>query len=147
MTISSFTGPVTSTETSTFLSYMTAQAPATNNIGNNWVQGTQGEEVKAMGMMYEVTQNTAILDQMIRFCDAVLSERNDLAAAPTGQWVIWTGGIDPVWPNSTTAPIGTGGEQGDPVGHLGNCARLILQTPSIWNNMVTIGDPDGYGTT
>ena len=147
MTVSSFTGPVTSTETSSFLSYVTAQAPAANNIGNNWVQGTQGEEVKAMGLVYEITQNAAILDQMIRFCDAVLSERDDLAPAPTGQIVIWTGRIDPVWPNTTTTPIGTGGEQGDPVGHLGNCARLILQTPSIWSNTVTIGDPDGYGVT
>ena len=147
MTVSSFTGQVTSTEISSFLSYVTAQAPAANNIGNNWVQGTQGEEVKAMGLVYEITQNTAILDQMIRFCDAVLSERDDLAPAPTGQIVIWTGRVDPVWPNTTTTPIGTGGEQGDPVGHLGNCARLILQTPSIWSNTVTIGDPDGYGVT
>ena len=147
MTVSSFTGPVTSTEISSFLSYVTAQAPAANNIGNSWVQGTQGEETKAMGLVYEITQNTAILDQMIRFCDAVLSERNDLAPAPTGQYVIWTGGIDPVWPNTTTTPIGTGGEQGDPVGHLGNCARLILQTPSIWNNTVGIGDPDNFGAT
>ena len=147
MTISSFDGAVTSTEISSFQSYVTAQAPAVNNIGNNWAQGTQGEEVKAMGLVYEVTQNTAILDQMIRFCDAVLSERDDLAPAPTGQIVIWTGRIDPVWPNTTTTPIGTGGEQGDPVGHLGNCARLILQTPSIWSNTVTIGDPDGYGVT
>lgn len=147
MTISSFDGPVTSAEINSFLSYMTAQTPATNNIGNNWAQGTSGENVKAMGMVYEITQNTAILDQMIRSCDAVLSERDDLAPAPTGQIVIWTGNVDPVWPNTTTTPIGTGGEQGDPVGHLGNCARLILQTPSIWNNTVTIGDPDGYGTT
>jgi regulation of enolase protein 1 (concanavalin A-like superfamily) len=147
MTVSSLSGPVTSTEINSFVSYVTAQAPATNNIGNNWAQGTQGEEVKAMGLVYEITQNTAILDQMIRFCDAVLSERNDLAPAPTGQIVIWTGSVDPVWPNTTTTPIGTGGEQGDPVGHLGNCARLILQSPSIWSNTVAIGDPDGYGTT
>lgn len=147
MTISSFSGPVTSAESGSFLSYMTAQTPAANNIGNNWAQGTSGENVKAMGLVYEITRNTAILDQMIRSCDAVLSERNDLAPAPTGQYVIWTGGIDPVWPNTTTTPIGTGGEQGDPVGHLGNCARLILETPSIWNINVTIGDPDNLGTT
>ncbi|GGA61489.1 hypothetical protein GCM10011507_11240 [Edaphobacter acidisoli] len=147
MSIDSFDGAPTTNEINSFVSYVTAQTPATNNIGNNWAQGTSGEEVKAMGMVYEITQNTAILDQMIRFCDAVLSERDDLAPAPTGQIVIWTGNVDPVWPNTTTTPIGTGGEQGDPVGHLGNCARLILQTPSIWNNTVTIGDPDGYGAT
>ncbi|GGA63932.1 hypothetical protein GCM10011507_14430 [Edaphobacter acidisoli] len=147
MTISSLTGPVTSTESSSFLSYMAAQTPAANNIGNNWAQGASGEAVKAMGMVYEITQNTAVLDQMIRFCDTLLSERDDLASAPTGQLIIWTGHIDPVWPGTTTTPIQTAGEQGDAVGHLGNCARLILETPSIWDNNVAIGDPDGYGTT
>lgn len=147
MSIDSFDGAPTANEINSFVSYVTAQTPAANNIGNGWAQGTSGEDVKAMGMVYEITQNTAILDQMIRFCDTVLSERDDLAPSPTGQIVIWTGRIDPVWPNTTTTPIGTGGEQGDPVGHLGNCARLILQTPSIWNNTVTIGDPNGYGTT
>jgi hypothetical protein len=63
---------------------------------------------------------------MIRFCDAVLSERKDLAPSPIGQHKIWTGRVDPVWPNTLTAPIGTGGEQGDPVGHLASCAYLIL---------------------
>src|SRR5260370_28095215 len=85
---------------------------------------------------------------MIKFCEAVLSERNDLATDPDGQPVIWTGRIDPVWPNNvTTTPIGTGGEPGDPVGHLGNCSRLILRTPSIWNTTFPIGDPHGYGPT
>lgn len=148
MSIDSFTGPVTTNEINSFLSYATAQIPATNNIGNNWAQGTSGEDTKAMAMVYQISHNTAILDQMIRFCDAVLSERNDLAPAPTGQYVIWTGRIDPVWPGQLTpTPIYTGGEQGDSVGHLGNCARLILQTPYVWNTTVPIGDPDSYGAT
>ncbi|HZY63993.1 MAG TPA: chitobiase/beta-hexosaminidase C-terminal domain-containing protein [Edaphobacter sp.] len=148
MSVDSFDGPVTSNELNSFKAYVTAQTPAANNIGNNWAQGHSGEQTKAMGLVYEISHDTGVLDQMIRFCDAVLSERNDLAPSPTGQYVIWTGRIDPVWPNDvSTTPIGTGGEQGDPVGHLGNCARLILQTPSIWNNTVPIGDPDGYGAT
>ncbi|HEU5342537.1 chitobiase/beta-hexosaminidase C-terminal domain-containing protein [Edaphobacter sp.] len=148
MSIDSFDGPVTTNEINSFKAYINALRPASNNVGNQWAQHNSGEDVKAMALVYQITQDTAILDQMVRFCDAVLSERNDLAPAPTGQYVIWTGRIDPVWPNEvTTTPIGTGGEQGDPVGHLGNCARLILQTPSIWNTTVPIGDPDGYGTT
>lgn len=148
MHVDSFSGSVTQNEIDSFKSYITGLTPATDNIGNNWAQGHSGEQTKAMGLVYEITGDTAILDQMIRFCDAVLSERNDLAPAPVGQHVIWTGGIDPVWPNDiTTQPIGTGGEQGDPIGHLGNCARLILQTPAIWSQTVSIGDPDGYGVT
>jgi hypothetical protein len=42
---------------------------------------------------------------MIRFCDALLSERDDLAPAPIRQHEIRTGRIDPVWPNDVT---GTG---------------------------------------
>ncbi|HZY61354.1 MAG TPA: hypothetical protein VFE38_02445 [Edaphobacter sp.] len=148
MKVDSFDGPVTANEINSFLTYVTSLTPAVDNTGNNWAQGHDGEETKAMGMVYEISGNTAVLDQMVRFCDAVLSERNDLAPAPVGQHVIWTGRIDPVWPNSPTATvIGTGGEQGDPVGHLGNCARLILQTPAIWQKTVPIGDPHGYGTT
>ena len=85
---------------------------------------------------------------MLTFCDAVLAERNDLAPAPVGQHVIWTHRIDPVWPNDvTTTPISTGGEQGDPPGHLGECAREILQTPALWSATVPGGDPHGYGKT
>jgi hypothetical protein len=147
MSVGGFSGSVTSTEINSFQSYVQSLTPATDNIGNNWAQGDSGEQTKAMGVVYETSGDTAVLDQMIRFCDAVLSERDDLAPAPVGQHVIWTGQVDPAWPNSTTSPIGTGGEQGDPVGHLGNCARLILQTPSIWNTTVPIGDPHHYGAT
>lgn len=126
---------------------MSTLTPATSNLGNAWAQGASGEETKALGLVYEIGHDSGTLDQMIRFCDAVLSERNDLAPAPVGQYVIWTGTIAPVWPNATTAPINTGGEQGDPVGHLGNCARLILESPELWGKTVPIGDPHGYGTT
>jgi hypothetical protein len=100
-----------------------------------------------MGILYEITHDVAILDRMIVFCDAVLSERNDLAPAPVGQHVLWTGRIDPAWPNNNSTPIGTAGEQGDPVGHVGTCARLILESPSIWSHDVSVGDPHGFGGT
>ncbi|KAI6086731.1 hypothetical protein F4821DRAFT_237846 [Hypoxylon rubiginosum] len=85
---------------------------------------------------------------MLRFCDAVLSERNDLAKAPVGQHKIWTQVIDTVWPNNVTqTPIQTGGEQGDPVGHLASCTNLILKTKKLYDQKVTIGDPHNYGAT
>ena len=148
MVVRSFTGPVAQSEIDSFKAYIATLTPAPDNIGNNWAQGASGEQVKAMGLVYEISRDTAILDTMLTFCDAVLSERNDLAAAPVGQHVIWTGRIDPAWPNDvTTTPIGTGGEQGDPTGHLGQCAREILQTPAIWQKKVPGGDPHGYGRT
>ncbi|WP_329563195.1 hypothetical protein [Kitasatospora sp. NBC_01266] len=148
LTFSSLDGPVTPAEIASFTSYIETLTPSPDNDGNAWAQGHSGEDVKAMGLVYEVSGNRAVLDRMIDFCDTVLSERDDLAPAPVGQHVLWTGRIDPAWPAKTNAkPIITGGEQGDPVGHLADCARLILQTPAIWKLPVTIGDPHGYGAT
>ncbi|MEI9979752.1 MAG: hypothetical protein WDN23_12300 [Edaphobacter sp.] len=148
MKIDSFNGPVTQNESSSFKAYVTSLTPATDNSHNQWAQGTSGEATKAMGLVYQINGDVGTLDQMIRFCDAVLSERNDLALPPLGQHVIWTGRIDPVWPNVLDQqPITTGGEQGDPVGHLGNCAARILQTPAIWTRTIPSGDLHHYGAT
>jgi hypothetical protein len=147
MFVESLTGAVTVAEVDSFKAYVKTLTPAPDNVGNSWAQGPSGEQLKAMGLVYEISRDPEILDRMIGFCDAVLAERNDLAPAPVGQHTLWTGRVDPAWPNSTTTPIGTGGEQGDPVGHLGNCARLILSTPAIWNNGVTVGDPKSFGKT
>ena len=148
MVVSSFTGPVAQSEIDSFKAYIATITPATSNIGNAWAQGASGEELKAMGLVYEISRDTAILDRMLVYCDAVLAARNDLAPSPIGQYVLWTGRVDPAWPNDvSTQPIGTGGEQGDPTGHLGNCARQVLQTPSIWHDTVPGGDPHKYGKT
>jgi glutamate formiminotransferase len=52
-----------------------------------------------------MTNNLPTVDQMICFCDAALPQRNDLAAAPTGQYEIRTDRIDPVWPNDFTTSV------------------------------------------
>ncbi len=137
----------TQNEINSFKAHISSLTPAPDNVGNDWAQHASGQQTKAMGIVYEISKDTAILDKMIGFCDAVLSQRNDLAAAPVGQHRLWTGGIDPAWPNTRTTPIGTGGEQGDPVGHLGYCARLVLETPAVWSRNVPFGDPKGYGAT
>lgn len=110
MKVSSFDGPVTKEELKSFNDYVVTLKPATDNKGNQWVQGHSGEQTKAMGLVYQMAGQQETLDHMLRFCDAVLSERNDLAKAPVGQHKIWTGGIDPVWPNDVTKkPTQTGG--------------------------------------
>src|SRR6266849_4560586 len=148
MMVDSFDGPVTVNEVASFRTYVQTLTPAPDNLGNNWAQGHSGEQTKAMGLVYEISGDTGVLNQMIRFCDAVLSERNDLAPSPVGQYSIWTGRVDPVWPNNVSSmPIGTGGEQGDPIGHLGNCARLLLTSSEMSDVVVPDGDPFGYGAT
>ncbi|GGU94034.1 hypothetical protein GCM10010211_71400 [Streptomyces albospinus] len=148
MRIDGWDGPVTPNEIKSFTAHVRTLTPAPDNTGNNWAQGPSGQAAKAMGRVYEISHDTAILDRMIGFCDAVLFERNDLAPSPVGQHTLWTGKIDPAWPNNVTAqPVGTGGEQGDSIGHLGNCARQILQTPAIWHHRVPTGDPHRYGAS
>ncbi len=155
MAVDSFDGPVTQNEISSFKSYIQTLRPATwdgssgsttGNMTNECAQGHSGERIKAMGLMYEITGDTAILDRMIYFCDTLLSQRNDIMPAPYGQFRYWTGTIAPAW-NSALNTADSSSASGDSAGHLANCARLILQTSSIWNTNVAIGDPFGYGAT
>jgi hypothetical protein len=150
MRVESFASAPTADELASFKSEISALEPGTGgNLmpRNDWAQHASGQRTRAMGLIYEMTHDQAILDRMIVFCDAVLAARNDLAPAPTGQHTLWTGNIEPAWPNNTDAPIATAGEQGDPIGHLGYCARLILETPAVWSSAVAVGDPHGYGGT
>jgi hypothetical protein len=146
--VGSFDGAVTAAEISSFNEVVTSSTPATSNIGNAWAQGDSGNMMQAINLIYLIGGQQTTLDQMIRYCDAVLSERNDLAKAPIGQYKIWTEDIAPVWPNDVTeSPIGTGGEQGDTIGHLATCANNILKNKTIYDDKPSIGDPHGYGAT
>jgi len=40
-----------------------------------------------------------------------------------------------------------GCENNDIVGHIAYCAKLILETPSLWNTVVPGGDPHTNGAT
>jgi hypothetical protein len=149
LVIESSTGPITALEISRFKSCMQTFPIPTWGGSNNWVRGCGRSGIRACGIMYEATNDVAILDLMIKFSDACLAARNDLAPSSVGgQARLWTGNIDPVWlftDRGETPNAGT--EQGAVVGHLAYCARLILETPSIWNVTVPIGDPKGYGRT
>ncbi|KAG0046674.1 hypothetical protein BGZ83_008127 [Gryganskiella cystojenkinii] len=146
--IDTLLGPVTANDIAEFKAAARKVAPSTstaNETVSEWAQGLSGESTKAFGLVYEVSQDVDILNKMITFCDTVLSIRNDLSGKGCK---IWTDAVDPVWVNcSFTNPIHTGGEQGDPVGHLGNCARQILATKSIWTKTVPDQDPHDYGKT
>ena len=158
MAIDSLSGAVTANEINSFKTYMATQAPQQTPWGtrsgtghNAWADGTGGRELEAMGEMYEVTGDIAILTNMISFADTCVSERNDLmSSANGGQRVMWTGVIDKVWcPNDPTSANAkyAASENEDTEGHIAYCAKLILETPSIWNNTVPDGNPFGYGVT
>lgn len=147
MTIQSLSGPVTSTEISSYETFMAGQAPPTaNTYDNNMADGTAGMNCESLGLMYEVTNDPALLNEMITYADAFISLRNDY----TDQRVMWTGNVDPVWLTkaATSSEAGYAGcENNDIVGHVAYCAKLILETPSLWNQTVPDGNPHGYGAT
>jgi hypothetical protein len=161
LSISSLTGPVTSSEINSFITYMQSQSPPPTPWGaltgtghNDWADGTGGRDLEAMGDMFIVSSNITILNTMISWADNCTSQRNDLMAATNGgQRVMWTGLIDHVWcPNWPTDPTDDqsqycGCETEDVIGHLAFCAKLILQSPGIWGLTVPDGDPYGYGVT
>ncbi|WP_323122888.1 hypothetical protein [Burkholderia alba] len=148
MLVQSLEGPVKDAEIQSFVDFAQTLRPGLGNVGNEWAQGRSGENLKAMSLVYDMAPRKEILDRMVSFCDTLLSQRNDILPAPAGHRVIWTGRVDPVWPNDPDAhPIQTGGEQGDPVGHLASCARQILKTPALYDQGVSGGDPFHFGAT
>src|SRR5436190_10808684 len=103
--IESINGAVTQNEINSFKTYMQSQTPPEtpwgdlNGSGHNaWSDGPGGFGVEAMGMMYEVSHDLAILNRMISWTDYCVSLRNDLLpASKGGQRVCWDGAIDKIW--------------------------------------------------
>jgi autotransporter-associated beta strand protein len=160
MAIDSLSGPVTQNEINSFITYMESQTPpptpwgalnGTNGDHNAWADGAGGNALEAMGLMYEISSNATILNQLISWTDYCVSQRNDLMSATNGgQRLMWTGRISKVWvPNEPTSGSSTyaGGENGDTKAHVLYTALLILQNPSLWTVTVPDGNPYGYGTT
>jgi hypothetical protein len=144
--IEGLSGPVTSNEVVSFKQFMATRTPSGDNIGNDWVYGNSGMDAEAMGMMYEITGDTAILDRMIEFADVALAVRND----PSKGRVIFTGKRELCWPNKDPGASDAkycGTENGDVIGHLAFAARLILGTPGLGPRTVPTGDPHGFGAT
>jgi len=136
--IESLTGPVTSGEISSVKSAISGLVPGDSNHHNNYAYGNSGHAMEASGEMFDITKDRFFLDKLILFCDQVVLIRNT-------NRVMWTGHIDPVWPNNTNNIWGC--EQGDVAGHLAYCAQLIAQNPALWDMPVGSGDTNGFGAT
>ena len=78
--IESLDGPVTQNEINAFKKFMRDRPASDNNVGNDWVYGNSGKDMESLGMIYEISKDPEILDQMIRFADAALACRNDPAS-------------------------------------------------------------------
>src|SRR6185369_7362795 len=155
--IESLSGAVTQNEVDSFKAYMLTQVPPATPWGggagshNAWADGWGGNNLEAMGLMYEVSGDIDILTNMIGWTDYCVSQRNDLfPASKGGQRVMWTGKVSKVWvPNDPTSSSAThaGAENGDTKAHIAYTAWLILQTPWLWSQTIPDGDPYGNGST
>jgi hypothetical protein len=147
MTVQSLYGPVTATEIRSFESFMSGESPPSGQTyDNSLADGTPGMEAEALGLMYEVTNDPVLINQMIQYADRFLWLRNN---TNNGQ-IMWDGIRDPVWLTKppTNSDAGYAGcENNDIVGHIAFCAKLILESPSLWNTTVPIGDPYTNGAT
>ena len=153
MTLQSIYGAVTATETSSFKSFMAGESPPAGQTYDNTIaDGTAGMETEALGLMYEVTNDPALINQMIAYADQFLALRNDF----TDRRVMWDGSVDPVWltkpatnsDGSVNTQAGYAGcENNDIVGHIADCAKLILESPALWNATVPDGDSHTNGAT
>ncbi|MDR3458892.1 MAG: hypothetical protein P4N60_15690 [Verrucomicrobiae bacterium] len=153
MTVQSLNGVVTTTEISSYKTFMASRTPPTGQTYDNTLaDGNAGMDCESLGLMYEVTNDPVMLNEMILFADAFLALRNN---TNTGS-IMWTGSRDPVWlTKPATNSDGTvniqagyaGCENNDIVGHIAFCARLILQSPWLWNATVPDGDPYTNGAT
>ena len=139
-------GPVTRNEIASFKAFIEHAQPSLDNVGNDWVYGSSGSTMEALGMMYETTNDTSILNKMIRFSDVALHIRNH---ADTGR-VLWTGKRELCWPNKavTAEDAGySGSENGDVIAHIAYCAQLIIRNKKLWHYPVSIGDTYQFGRT
>lgn len=144
MIVEGLDGPITRNEINSFKTCMQARPASDNNVGNDWAYGDSGKDTEALGLMFEISGEIDILDQMIRFADAALACRND----PANGRVVWTGRRELCWPNkAVTAPDArySGSENGDVIAHVAYCAKLILKTPATWTNRVPGAAPRGCG--
>src|SRR5262249_14772264 len=161
LVIDSLDGEVTQREVDTFISNVSAMTIPTSQwtstiTHNQLADGRGGMILEGINYMAEITadipslsaEHTQLLNLAIAWNDAWLTHRNDL---PLGEGrVMWTGKVEPVWPpNCPTCsnPTYYESEVGDTIGHMAHTAYNILKTPSIWNNTVPDGDPNGFGAT
>ncbi len=146
MLVENSAGPVTTREIQAFKNFMAEVVPPSNNFHNAFVYGAGGEAAEALGRVYEISGDVALLDRMLVFADRMLAARND---PQTGR-LIWTGARELVWPNKAADAKDaaySGTENGDIVGHIAYAARLILENKKLWAEKVPDGNLHGFGTT
>ncbi|WBB58588.1 hypothetical protein O7599_23540 [Streptomyces sp. WMMC500] len=147
MVIDSLSGAVTANEINSFYNYVNALTPPTSNLDNRMAySNTGGRVAEALGMMYEISGQTRVLDKLLQWTDTFLAARNN----PSSGRVLFTGKRELAWPNKAATAADakySGTENGDVMARIAYAAKLILQRPALWNTTVPDGNPKGFGAT
>jgi hypothetical protein len=147
MVIESLDGPVSKAEIDSFKNFMATRTPPRSQTYDNAIaDGTAGMESEALGLMYEVTNDPALLDRLMLYADQFLVLRNDTNHGR----ILWTGRREPVWltkPADSPQAGYAGCENNDIAGHIACCARLILQSPGLWDKTAPTLDAQESGET
>ena len=101
---------------------------ANSNNQNYYGYGDGGTTIEALGLMYEITFEIRFLDLMMIFTEGLVASRQQT-------FVPWANTTYNCWPSGSSNQVTT--EQGDVIGHLSYCSKLILQSPIIWNHSYT----------
>jgi len=104
-----------------------------------------GGKLHGMQTFYSFTHDRQALEVAVVWSDAFLHARND----PVSGRVMWTGKRELCWPNKEAASAEaaySGAENGDVIEHIVNTAKLILESPELWDQAAPT-DTYSYGKT
>lgn len=120
---------------------------------NDLVFRESGKALEECIRMFEVTYDLTFLNRAIEFLDAAYYYRN---GQPGGLncTIKWSGEKNDVWPllvkdddNAANNYYDAAVEQGEALARFAYTARLILETPAIWDKRVAANDSYGFGPT
>lgn len=120
---------------------------------NDLVFRESGKALEECIRMFEVTYDLTFLNRAIEFLDAAYHYRN---GQPGGLncTIKWSGEQNDVWPllvkdddNTANNYYDAAVEQGEALARFAYTARLILETPAIWDKRVAANDSYGFGPT
>jgi hypothetical protein len=141
-------GDVTTNEYKSFINKLNyLPPPPSNNLGTVMVyERVGGGTLHGLQTFYAFTKDRRVLDKAVEWSDAFLHGRND----PTNGRMVWTGKRELCWPNKETNDTAhllySGTENGDVIEHICNTAKLILETPAVWEQSAP-PDQFGFGET
>lgn len=144
------TGMITEKELKAFKGFMMYsskhQVPTTSLYDNDYVFRDLGKGIDACTQMFEVTYDLLFLNRAIEQLDAAYYFRN-MQPGGAGYVCYESQNQADVWLLKSDDSYIAAVEQGEILSRFAYVARLILETPALWNIRVAANDKYNYGPT